>query len=114
LIVAWGNAVLIAVLRRASEVNLPALHLVLGLLIASGCWVALSRARRPIAAWVALIICSVAWLRVDRLREGRILLVFTPFHGLTEADLLVPVVVCAAIAVSGLRGIRRRRGAHRI
>ena len=104
---------LFALLRRASEVNLSVLHVVLALLIASGCWVALSRARRPIAAWAAVVVCSVAWLRVDRLREGRVLLAFSPSHGLTEADLLVPAVVCAAAATSGLREVRRRRGARR-
>jgi hypothetical protein len=51
-------------------------------------------------------------LWVDRVREGRVLLVFSPSHGLTEADLLVPAVVCAAAATSGLREIHRRRGAR--
>jgi hypothetical protein len=93
-------------------VNWPAFHLLFGLLIASGAWVALSRSRRPIAAWSAVVVCSVAWLRVDRLREGRILVAFSPFHGLTEADLLVPVVVCLAAGVSGVR--RRREARHRV
>jgi hypothetical protein len=103
---------LFALFRRASEVNLSALHLVLALLIGSGCWVAFSRARRPIAAWSAVVVCGVAWLWVDRVREGRVLLVFSPSHGLTEADLLVPAVVCAAAATSGLRELRRRRSAR--
>jgi hypothetical protein len=96
------------VLERVSRQPLPPLHVVFWFLIASGCWVALSRARRPIIPWVAVVLCSVAWLRADQDREGRVLLSFSPAHGLTEADLLVPAVVFAAAASSGL--LRTRRG----
>jgi hypothetical protein len=100
-----GDAVLLVVARRFSELSLSLsqLHVLFWLLVASGCWVALSRARAPRTAWLSVVICSVAWLRWDKVREGRILVSFGATHGLTEADLIVPLVVCAAAATSGLR-----------
>ena len=100
---------LVALFRHLSELNFPHLRLVFWALIASGCWVALARPRFPLPAWAAVIVCSVAWLRVDQQREGRLLVEFTPAHGLTEADLLVPVVVCSAAAANGLGGLIRGR-----
>jgi hypothetical protein len=102
---------LISTLQRASVVTVPGLHIVFCLLIASGCWVTLSGARTPRLAWTAVTISSVAWLRWDRLAEGRILISFDHEHGLTQADLLVPLVVFLAAATSGLRRTLTGRGA---
>jgi hypothetical protein len=89
-----------------SQVSLRTLFGVLGLLIGSGCWLALSRARPPIVAAVALVASSFVWLRVDQRMEGPILLNLGAKHGLTASDLLVPAVALAALVVRRFRSRR--------
>jgi hypothetical protein len=49
------------------------------------------------------------WLRVDQRDEGDILLVLTPTHGLTEADLAVPAVISGALIIRAIRKLSSRR-----
>jgi len=59
-------------------------------------------------AVLALGVTSVAWFRVDQAREGAVLIKIAPTHGLTEADLLVPVVVVFAVLGRSLLAMVRR------
>jgi hypothetical protein len=105
-------------LERADHASATEIRLVFFLLIASAVWVALSRSQRAILPWTALIVASVAWLLVDHQVEGRILWTVMRWHGLTQADLVVPVFVLAAAggraAAARLRSgpVTRRRPAR--
>lgn len=85
----------------------PELHtefrIVLSLLLISGLLAALSPLRRFLLPGVALTLTSLAWLKVDQYREGRILLVISPAHGVCESDLLVPLVVGVVAVTRALR-----------
>jgi hypothetical protein len=78
------------------------------LLILSACWFAFSRRRwTTIPAGLAVIGCSLVWFPVNKRWEGRILYEFAPSHGLTEADLMVPVAIVIALVIRGIRAIVR-------
>ena len=64
-------------------------------------------------AWLAVIGFSLAWFGVNNRWEGRILYEFSPSHGLTEADLVVPTTVAAALVVRGVRFLARAWAARR-
>jgi hypothetical protein len=110
--------VLLQVLRDLTAVSPRTVHLVAVLLIMCGCWVVVARSRPPLLlAWVALTVASLVWLRVNQHDEGRILYAFSPSHGVTEADLLVPTVVGAAVVLRAIHlallGHRGRPAARR-
>jgi len=79
-------------------------------LILAGVALAVSR-RVPttLVCVLVLAITSFVWFQVNHAREGVILLSFSPSHGLTEADLLVPVVVMVAGGLWLLGQLWRRR-----
>ena len=107
---------LAVVFRATPPYTMPDLHLVFLLLIVTGCWAAVVQSRWAMLPWSALVACSVAWLRVDQLREGRVLLTLSATHGLTEADLWVPAVVFAAATTSSAQRLvagKQRSARHR-
>jgi hypothetical protein len=61
--------------------------------------------RTRILTSVVLTIAAVVWLRVNNPVEGRILVVVTPNHGLTEADLpaLAILLLAALLVLTGRR-----------
>lgn len=66
-------------------------------LVLAGLALGLARRRSSALAWAfAVAVTGVLWLRVSQQHEGAILVGFSREHGLTEADLLVPLVVLAA------------------
>lgn len=66
-------------------------------LVLAGLALGLARHRSSALAWAfAVAVTGVLWLRVSQQHEGAILVGFSREHGLTEADLLVPLVVLAA------------------
>ena len=74
--------------------------------------VALAFSRRPattVAAALAVAGTGSVWLRVSQIREGDILVGLAPDHGITEADLLVPLVVTLATSSWVLGRVLRRR-----
>jgi len=100
--------------QRLSEVSFQTMLTVHALLVLSACWLALSRRRwTTFLAWLAVIGFSLVWLGVNRHWEGRTLYVFTPHHGLTQADLIVPVVIAVALLIRGLRYLGRAWRRHR-
>ena len=94
--------------QRLSTAGLQTMLTVHALLLLSACWLAFSRHRwATTLAWLAVIGFSLIWFGVNQQWEGRILYNFSPTHGLTEADLTVPVVIAAALAVRGVRWVGR-------
>lgn len=81
---------------------------VLLLLVGCGLWATLARTR---LALVALGVCAAVWLRANSQLEGAVLITFTPAHGLTLADLLVPSL--AALVLAGRYGASTPRAAPR-
>ncbi|GAA3619268.1 hypothetical protein GCM10022223_40100 [Kineosporia mesophila] len=81
-------------------------------LIAAGVGLALTRRLIPTLIGVlALGVTSYVWLQVSHVREGVILYTFSYEHGLTEADLLVPVVVTISVVLWLIgQAVWRRRG----
>ncbi|MBT0772129.1 hypothetical protein KIH74_24510 [Kineosporia sp. J2-2] len=80
-------------------------------LVLAGLFLALARTpRATLVCALAVAVTSFVWLRANQLHEGRVLVRFSASHGLTEADLLVPLVVITA-GVCWLAGqtLRRRR-----
>lgn len=64
---------------------------------------------RTVAA-ALLVVAAAVWARVNGPFEGRVLLVFTPDHGFTEADLLsVAAVALAVLLLLAGRLTRRAR-----
>lgn len=61
---------------------------------------------------VLLVAAAVVWFLVNDPVEGRTLLVVTPQHGLTEADLLsiAAVALAAVLVVTDRRGACQTRG----
>jgi hypothetical protein len=110
-----AEAYLGLLLHRLSLVSFQTMLAVHALLIMSACWLAFARNRwSAAAAGLAVIGFSLTWFGVNHRWEGRVLLVFSPGHGLTEADLLVPVAIALALVIRGLRFVgrsvaRRRR-----
>jgi hypothetical protein len=95
-------------LHRLSVVSVQTMLAVHGLLVASACWLAFSRGRwRTLLAWVAVAGCSLTWFAVNNRWEGRTLYTVAPTHGLTEADVMVPALVAAALTIRGLRYLGR-------
>lgn len=87
-------------------------------LVLAACWLAFARSRWSAAlAWIAVAACSLTWFAVNKQWEGRILYEVSAHHGVTEADLVVPVAIAAALVVRGLRflgRVARRRRRERI
>ena len=108
---AWGQ------LRHAVEVlgQEPRMLLACVLLILAGLAVALTRRRATsVPAAFGLVLSSVIWLRVSQPREGTVLVLLAPTHGVTEADLLVPLVVGLAVTVRAVRGLSAGAGSARV
>jgi hypothetical protein len=102
------------VVHRLSLVSVQTMLAVHALLILSGCWLAFSRRRwQTVLAWPAVLAFSLVWLVVNHRWEGRILFGISPNHGVTQADLVVPVVIAAAVVVRTLRLIGRTWHRHR-
>ena len=81
---------------------------VYALLILSACWLALSRRRWATGlAGFAVIGFSLTWFGVNHRWEGRILYSVAPRHGVTEADLVVPIAIGIALGVRGIRAVAR-------
>lgn len=96
-------------LQRLSRVDVQTMLLVHALLVLSACGLAFTRRWwTTIAAMVALAGCSVVWFGVNQHWEGRVLFAFSATHGLTQADLAVPVLTGAALVVRGLLALGRR------
>lgn len=84
-------------------VPLPEQAVVLAMLVGCGVWASLARTRLAV---VALVLCAAMWLRANSQLEGAVLITFTPAHGLTLADLLVPSI--AALVLAGRRTAPQR------
>ena len=94
--------------QRLSVVDVQTMLVVHALLTLSACWLAFSRRWwTTFPAWLAVIGFSLLWFGVNNRWEGRILYEVSPHHGLTQADLLVPVLIAAALLVRGLRFLGR-------
>jgi hypothetical protein len=110
------RSVLVEMLRDLTTVSPRTVRLVMALVIACGCWVVVARSRSLVLAWLALVVSSLVWLRVDQREEGRVLFVVTAYHGVTQADLLVPAVAGIAVVLRAvhlaMRGHMRRRAAR--
>ena len=104
-----ARALLGEVMRELPSVSPRTVRLVLALLVASGLWAAVARSWTLVPAALALVLSSLLWLRVDQHREGEVLIVLTPSHGVTQADLAVPAVIGAALLVRGARKLGSRR-----
>lgn len=103
------RALLGEVIRELPMVSPRTVRLVLALLVASGLWVAVARSWTLVPAGLMLVVTSLVWLRVDQRREGEILFVLSPTHGVTQADLAVPAVIGAALLVRAARWLVSRR-----
>ena len=101
--------------QRLAAVDVQTMLAVHALLTLSACWLAFARRWwTTIPAWLAVIGFSLLWFGVNNRWEGRILYEFSPSHGLTQADLVVPALIAAALLVRGIRHLgrawsRRRR-----
>jgi hypothetical protein len=94
--------------QRLSAVSAQTMLAVHAVLILSACWLAFSRRWwTTILAWLAMIGSSLVWFEVNHKWEGRVLYAFSPMHGLTQADLVAPVALAAALVVRGLRYLGR-------
>ena len=82
---------------------------VLNALFAASAW---CLARPTVLSVVALITASVAEVFFNGPLEGRVLVVFTRYHGITESDLLA--VVGVAIAAAGLVRMKRRADREKV
>jgi hypothetical protein len=90
--------------QRLSAVELQTMLAVHALLVLSACWLAFSRRWwTTTLAWLGVIGFSLLWFGVSHRWEGRIVYEVSPNHGLTEADLVVPVLVAAALVVRCVR-----------
>jgi hypothetical protein len=95
-------------LHRLSVVNVQTMLAVHTGLVASACWLAFSRGRwKTLLAWIAVVAFSLTWFGVNNRWEGRILYTVAPTHGLTEADLMAPALIAAALVIRGLRYLGR-------
>ncbi|WP_285623512.1 hypothetical protein [Kineosporia sp. NBRC 101677] len=106
-----------AKLRHAVEVlgQEPRMLLACVLLILAGLAVAFTRSRAPsVSAGLGLVLSSVIWLRVSQPREGTVLVLLAPTRGITEADLLVPLVIGLALAVRAVRRYTPGAGSARV
>jgi len=116
--VAEAQAQLHELVQWLSAVSFQVMLVVHALLILSACWLALARHWwSTAAAWLGVIGFGLAWLGVNGRWEGRVVYPVTAEHGLTEADLMVPVVIAAALLIRGLRYLGRawlRRRQERI
>jgi uncharacterized membrane protein YphA (DoxX/SURF4 family) len=90
---------------RLAQVDVQTMLTVHGLLVASACWLVVARRWRTPVAALAVGFFSYLWFGVNQRWEGRVLFSFSPTRGLTEADMVVPVVVGIAL----LLRIGRRR-----
>jgi hypothetical protein len=97
------------VIRELPTVSPRTVRLVLALLVAAGVWFGVARSWTLVPAALTLVVASLVWLRVDQRDEGDILLVITPTHGLTEADLAVPAVIGGALIIRAIRKLSSRR-----
>ena len=77
----------------------------LGVMLGCTLW-AMRRPRTP--ALVATLGCALLWSRANTRMEGRILVVISPGHGLTLADMLLPAL--AALLVLRWAADRRMLG----
>jgi hypothetical protein len=94
--------------QRLSVVDVQTMLAVHALLILSACWLAFCRRWwTTVPAALAVTGFSLLWLGVNQRWEGRTLYVFSATHGLTEADLVIPVVIGAALVVRTLRYLTR-------
>src|ERR1700760_3002508 len=94
-------------LHQASEGELLA---ALALLVASGLCLALVRGWILTGlAWLAVLVGGFAWLEGDQEHEGRILFPLSSSHGITQTDLVFPLVVVLALLLRLVLAIRRRR-----
>ncbi|MFI7589185.1 hypothetical protein ACIB24_19140 [Spongisporangium articulatum] len=84
---------------------------VLALMLGCGIWAARAKTR---LAFVALGACLLFWLRANSHLEGTVLISFSPAHGLTLADLLVPLVVAFVLKGQTERRKRDRRTDGRV
>ncbi|SIR68713.1 hypothetical protein [Williamsia sterculiae] len=82
----------------------PFVGTVLALLVLCTLW---SLIRPSVTAAAVTLLLAVVWLPVNEPVEGAVLLVLTPTHGITQADLISVM----AVAVVGVRlwWVRRRR-----
>lgn len=82
--------------------SLVAAGVALALLAASAVWAARGPRTPRLAAFAA---AGLLWLLANNPVEGAVLLVVTADHGLTVADLLLPVAACPVLAA----WVRQRR-----
>lgn len=105
-------------MQRLSAVDVQTMLAVHALLILSACWLAFSRRWWTTAlAGLATIGFSLIWFGVNHQWEGRILYEVAPKHGLTQADLEVPLALAAALLIRWVRYLGRawtRRRQERI
>jgi hypothetical protein len=81
-------------------VPLPGQAVVLALTLGCGIWAARANTR---LALLALMLCAAVWLRANSQLEGAVLWTVTPAHGLTLADLVVPLLGALVLAGRGAR-----------
>jgi hypothetical protein len=94
--------------ERLAGVSFQTMLAVHALLVLSACALAFSRKLwQTILAWIAVVGFGLIWFGVNIHWEGRVLYRFAPGHGLTQADLVVPVVIAIALLIRGLRYLGR-------
>ena len=95
-------------LQQLAGVSFQTMLAVHALLVLSACALAFSRKRwQTTLAWIAVLGFGLIWFGVNSRWEGRTLYIFAPTHGLTQADLVVPVAIAIALLIRGLRYLGR-------
>lgn len=99
---------------RLTVVGFQTMLAVHALVILSGCLLASARSRWSAGlAGLALAACSLVWFGVNQRWEGRTLMRVSATHGITQADLVVPVVLGLALGWRALRNRWAARGSGR-
>lgn len=97
-------------LDRLSQVGVPTRLTVYTLLVVSASGLARARGRWTAAAAAGFAVTAATWFGVNGRWEGRVLYVITSDHGLTEADLAVPVLLGLALLARAGRSLHSRYG----
>ncbi len=83
-------------LSHTSALARSGLILLIALMVVVGGWVVLSRQQPPTTAWLVFLGLFAVWIVADQRVEGSVLITFTRAHGLTQGDLIAPVIAAVA------------------
>jgi len=97
-------------LDRLSQVGVPTRLAVYTLLVVAAWGLARARGRWTAEAAAGFAVTAATWFGVNGRWEGRVLYVITSDHGLTEADLAVPVLLGLALLARAGRSLHHRYG----